>query len=254
MANDVLLNYLIDQEKIGAEYVTTGADKDRLIALMKEVRSKTGKDIQYLAQLDNLQIYGIGEIVGQYIGAFESEFVKSCLLDFLVEDRIEDCGQRIYQMYLHFKTTDTYLSSSGKSAPLGITVRYDNAFKRLKPKKLKNELCALVNYPRDVFYLPLTMRMLASWKMPELEMLLKYYLDTTNITPQSVGLPASTPTLDFLKKEIRFTAIHGLRYYPSNENCEIISQFLQFENPDVVIAAKKTLDYMKKQINYRSGD
>ena len=209
---------------------------------------ETGKDIQYLAQLDNLSIHGIGKIVKEYIELFESEFVKSCLLDFLVVDKTKDCDLLIYQLYLHLKKTDSYLSPAGKSAPLGIIVRYDNAFKRLKPKKLKHELCSLAHFPRDVFYLPLTIRMIASWRIPEVERLLITYLDSSNISPQSVGVSEEYPALSFLRREIQFTAIHGLRYFPSSENLELLSHFLQSEDPDVIMAAKKSLHFMSRHL------
>lgn len=248
MSNNILLSYLIDQEKKGREYVTSDADKELLKDLMMKISLSTREDIQYLAQLDNLSIHGIGKIVEEYIESFESEFVKSCLLDFLVTDKTKDCDKLIYQLYLQFKETDSYLSPTGKSAPLGIIVRYDNAFKRLKPKKLKYELCSLAHYPRDVFYLPLTIRMIASWRIPEIERLLISYLDSSNITPQSVGVSKEYPALSFIRREIKFTAIHGLRYYPSYDNLELISHFLQSEDPDVVMATKKTLHFMSRHL------
>ena len=245
---NILLKLSIEEERSGKQYGCSEGDKDLLQAMMKEINSCFGTKLHYLAELDHCHIKGSGEIIAKYIQSFQSESVKAYLIPQMVLDKTQDCDLLIYQLYMHFKASDAYRAKPGKPSPAHIFVRYDNAFRRLKPKRLKAELLALAGHPQDAFYLPLTMRMLASWKLPATEEILLSYLDGSKITAESVGLPPEEENrFPFIRRELKFTAIEGLKYYPTERNTALIRSYTNDPDKDISMAAKKTSKYWEKR-------
>lgn len=244
----------IEREKKGLDYHCSERDSAILKELFAEINEFAGTDIRYLAEIDALRISGSGEIIAKYITKFSSESVKSYFIPHLVCDKVKDCDKLILKLYLHFRTSSEYISLPGSPAPSNIYVRYDNAFKTLKPKRIKNELVKLVFSPRDVFYLPFTTKMLASWMMPELEELLLSYSSNSNITAWDIGIIEKQddyyPPLSFIKRELRLIAIDGLKNYPSKHVFKVIEQYIEDPDPDIRTVAKKTL----KSINDRNKE
>lgn len=240
----------IEREKKGIDYVYSVNDKCILNELLHKINGLMGTDFHYLAELDAFNIKGSGSIIVQYIMLFSSESVRAYLIPKLVADKIKDCDRLILQMYLHFKQSDEYISGAGFPAPAHIYTRYDNAISTIKPKRLKDDLINLAHNPRDAFYLPFTMRMLASWKIPELKDILLMYASEDNVSAQDVGLNEDDnnhfPSLAFIKRELRFTAIEGLRHYPSYEVIECIKCCSTDTDADIRAAAKKTLHSLTK--------
>lgn len=240
----------IECEKRGTDYICPKADKELLHGLLGEINSYAGTDFHYLAELDAFNISGSGNIIAKYITNFSSESVKGILIPQMVSDRIKDCDKLIIQLYLHFKSSNEYIARPGEPAPAHIYVRYDNAIKILKPKKFAKELLALAHNPRDAFYLPFTMRMLASWKMSEMKNLLISYSTDDCFTAQDVGIYDDEqqyfPPLESMKRELKFTAIDGLKYYPSAEVRDIITSFAKSADKDIKLAAKRTLKVLTK--------
>ena len=249
MHYDIILQHLIEQEQAKREYCVTVEDRKRLDAMLLEINNITDAGVHYLAELDFFSIKGAGNIVKDYIFRYESESIRSYLLHFLVNDQVRDCDKIVYQLYLHFKGSKCYIPLPDQPGSLAIYMRYDNAFKRLKPKKIKAELQSLAYNPRDAFYLPLTMCMLASWKLPDLEALFVSYMESKNITPESVGLSDCSenyhPSLFFIRRELKFTAIECLKYYPSMSTFELIKGCSADHDKDISMAAQKTLKYME---------
>ena len=245
---NILLRLSIEEERSGKQYSCSEGDKDLLRAMMKEINSCFGTKLHYLAELDHYHIKGSGEIVAKYIQSFQSESVKAYLIPQMVLDKTQDCDLLIYQLYMHFKASDAYRAKPGKPSPAHIFVRYDNAFRQLKPKRLKAELLALAGHPQSAFYLPLTMRMLASWKLPATEEILLSYLDGSKITAESVGLPPEEEhRFPFIRRELKFTAIEGLKYYPTERNTALIRSYTNDPDKDISMAAKKTSNYWEKR-------
>lgn len=239
----------IEREKRGIDYICPKADKGLLHKLLDEINSYAGTNYHYLAELDAFNISGTGSIVAKYITEFSSEDVKGYLIPQMVSDRIKDCDKLVFQLYTQFRLSDEYVAKPGESAPAHIYVRYDNAFKILKPKRLAKDLLELAHSPRDAFYLPFTMRMLASWKMPEMKNILLSY-STDSFSAQDVGIYDSEqpyfPSLEFMKRELTFTAIDGLKYYPSAEVKGIITSLATSADKDIKLAAKRTLIALTK--------
>ena len=247
---NILLRLSIEEEQSGKQYGCSEGDKDLLRVMISEINSCLGTNLHYLAELDHYHIKGSGEIVSKYIQSFQSESLKAYLIPQISLDKTRDCDLLIYQLYMHFRVSDEYIAKQGKPSPAHIYVRYDNAFRRLKPKRLKAELLALSYNPRDAFYLPLTMRMLASWKLPAMEEILLSYLDGSKITDESVGLPSGAencfPRLSSFQRELKFTAIEGLKYYPTGRNVELIRMYSNNPDKDISMAAKKSYKYLEK--------
>ena len=247
---NALLLDSIKKEKAGADYCCPEKDKELLADLLLEINHYTGTDLHYLAELDAFHIPGAGRIVAEYIERFSSESVKGYLIPELVSDKVQGCDKLILQLYLHFRSSDEYIANPGAVAPAHIYTRYDNAFRTLRPKRLSKELIALAHSPRDAFYLPFTMRMLASWKLPEMKNLLISYAMSDSITAKDVGIcddgKAYFPPLEFIKRELKFTAIEGLKNYPSEETISVISSLEVSSDNDIKTAAKRTLKALVK--------
>ena len=251
-----MLNYskvvldAIEREKAGTDYFCSEDDKIILRELLNVINEYTGINFQYLAELAMFDIHGTGEIIARYISKFSSESVRGYLIHLLVFDRIRDCDKLVLQLYWHFKLSDEYISRPSNPAPTHIYARYDNALKLLKPKRLKDDLIKLAHNPRDVFYLPLTMKMLASWKVPELKDLLIQYSSATSITAADVNISGSDgpyfPPLEYIKRELRFIAIDGLKHYPSDETKELIALYTNDPDMDVRTVAQRTIRYLQK--------
>lgn len=235
----------IEKEKAGMDYRCPEGDKELLADLLLEINHYAGTDLHYLAELDAFHIPGTGRIVAEYIEKFSSESVKGYLIPKLVSDKVQECDKLILQLYLHFRSSDEYIAPPGATAPAHIYTRYDNAFRTLRPKRLSKELIALAHSLRDAFYLPFTMRMLASWKLPEMKSLLVSYAMSDLITAADVGIcddgRVYFPPLEFIKRELTFTAIEGLKNYPSEEAINVIAPLASSADNDIKAAAKKAL-------------
>lgn len=236
----------IEREKNGTDYICPETDKALLHELLNEINSHAGTNFQYLAELDAFNIAGSGKIITKYITGFSSETVRGYLIPQIVADRAADCDTLILQLYLHFKSSDEYISKPECPAPAHIYVRYDNAFRKLKPKRLAKDLVKLAGDPRDAFYLPFTVRMLASWRLPEMYDLLLRYSYSDELTARDVGIYDGSdapfyPPLEIIKRELKFTAIDGLKYFPSSEAVGIIESFAVSADQDIRAAAKRTL-------------
>lgn len=242
---NVILNAAIKDEKSGKDYDCDNYDRELLNSMFKRINRELNSNYHYLAEIALLDIKGSGSIMAEYFDEFHSEEIRGYIVTQLVADKVIDCDKIIFDGYMRFKSSDEYSSS-----PTNIAVRYDNAFKRLKPKRLKNELLTLATNYRDAFYLPLTMRMLSSWKLPEMENILYAFLDDNALISGTVCMVSDSvdgdKTVPFMKRELKFTAIHGLRYYPTDTSVDLLQKCISDSDIDIASSAKKSLDYIKK--------
>lgn len=246
----VLLELSIQREKTRTDFIFNDADNATARRMILEINA-LGYNFNYIAEIVFYKIPGSGQIVLKYVSKFTHEATRAYLISKMVSDDIQDCEKVVLDLYLHFKSSSTYISEPGAPAPAHIYVCYDNAFKSLKPKKIKNDLTKLALNPRDAFYLPFTMRMLASWKSQEMRQILMSYIDTDWITAEDVGIcndgKEYYPPLEFIRRELKFTAIEGLKYYPSQETTDVITSLLGSGDKDIEAAVKKILKYLAKK-------
>lgn len=244
LIHNSVLHDCIEREKAGVDYICMGGDRTVLLNMMATINSQKGTNFQYLAELDAFHVLGAGEIIAEYIKQFSSPSVKAYLIPQLVLDKVKDCDKIILQMYLQFRESEEFIAPPGKPAPSHISVRYDNAFRSMKSKRIVDELVGVVLSPRDAFYLPLTVKMLASWKIPELKKALLVYSAPNGISKHDVGLHEDAqvfPPFSFIRRELRFTAIDGLRYYPSEETLCALQLCLQDSDRDIRVAASRII-------------
>ena len=240
----------IKNEKAGKDYYYSDSDKQILLEMTKEINAQLGTSIQYLAEIDAFDLKNSGNIMASYITKFSSESVKCFLIPQMVKDRVENCDRIVLQSYLNFKESNEYISLPGLPAPAHIYVRYDNAFRTLKSKRIKNDLVKLMSSPRDAFYLPFTLKLLSSWRVADIKDLLVLYSSENNVTAKDVGLLEDKcdyfPSLSFIKRELRLSAIDCLKYYPSADVYELVYNYLQDPDPDVRSIATKSLKAITK--------
>jgi len=234
----------IEEEKKRKREMYSLHDEVILKEMLKEINLQFGTSLKYLSEVEMFTVPRAGKIVSQYFNRFQSETIRAYLLPWIVSDKIENCATIVYDAYNHFKESDEYISAPGKPSPAHIHVRYDNAFIRLKPKRMREKLILLANNPRDAFYLPFTVRMLASWKTPSLEKKLIEYMNSAGITAESVGITDSEdwyPSIYYIRRELLFTGIQGLQYYSSKEAKEEIEKYCNVPDVDIRTAAQKAM-------------
>lgn len=233
----------IEQEKAGLDYMCPEIDKQVLSELFKDINKCTGIPVQYLAEIDAFNLSGAGSIMAEYMSEISSQSVKCFLIPQIVEDKVTDCDKLLLSEYLSFKSSEEYISPPGKSAPAYIYVRFDNAFRRLKSKRIADELVDIVLSPRDAYYLPFTVRMLAAWKKAELKNALFRYALANCVSIQEIGIPEDGktyfPSYPVICRELRFTAINALKYYPCDETSNILEICMEDTDIDISNAARK---------------
>ena len=221
------------------------ADRIVLTEMLNLINQRLGSNIYYLAELIAYKITGVSDIVKSYIYKFDSQAVRAYLLPLLIADRPLDCGEMVFQLYLCFRESKEYIASQGMPAPASIYTRYDNAFRELKSKRLQSRLVDILSNPRDAYYLPLTIRMVASWSPNEFCDILQKYALGSSFTAKEVGILCDDcsyfPSFSTMVREVQLSAIACLKYYPTAETIRILTLCAQNVDMDISKAAKKSL-------------
>lgn len=248
-----LLYDSINDEKKGIDYICQGNDRKVLVDMLAEINMYLGTNLHYLAEIDLLDLKGSGVIMANYLDKFQSDSVRCYLAPQIAADKVSNGAEILLRSYLHFRDSKEYISLPDTPSPAHIYTRYDNAISKLKPRKLKKDLLTIVANPRDAFYLPLTTRMLALWKVPELERVLMFFLNENNITNELVGLPRGAvdyyPPLSFIRKQLKLMGIDNLKYYPSENVVNLLNMCAKTEDKDITSAINKSLKYIKKKVD-----
>jgi len=247
-----VLQDLIEGEKQGKHYPYSQKDRLTLDEMFNEINLHAGTNFRYLAELDVYDVTGSGTIIARYLWRLETQTARAFLIPQLVSDRIKDCDKLVLDLYIDYKKSDKYTLDPECKSTAAVDARYDNAFRRLKPKRLKRELLELAANPQDAYRLPFTMKMLASWKLPEMYDILLKYANSENTTPEQLGFPADTQErrqrISHVKRELQFVSILGLKYFPTPETLNILWGFSESLDRDIVLAARKTLKSLEKKL------
>lgn len=245
----MILQDSIEREKKGIDYIYSEQDKVILKEMLSEVNALLNTNLQYLAELALLNIMGAGKVYINWIDRFSSETIKSILLSQIVLENVKDSDLIAIRLYNAFKASNEYIAPKGMPSPAHIYVRYDNVFSKLKSKRIQDELLNLMKNPRDAFYLPLTLKMLASKKIPEVKEILLSYLDENNLDCEAFGIDNSKeyyPPLEFIQRELKFSCIYGLRFYYDESILNLLESFLNSTDDDIKDATRKTLKFIEK--------
>ncbi len=242
----------IDREKAGLDYTCSDHDRNVLNDMFKEINTTLNTNFHYIAELDSFDIIGAGSIMLKYIHQFDTESVRAYLTPQLVSDKVIGVERLVIDLYRKFKFSPVYISPADKPSPAHIYARYDTAISKLKPQKYKNDLVELVNTPRDVFYLPMTAQMIASWKLPQFKDLLLYCSREGGITFEDVELPNDNksyyPSVEAMERQLKFIAIISLKYYPTRDVLDFILRFADTTDLDLSACAKKSIEYISKHL------
>lgn len=253
MYEEILLKLSIEEEKAGKAYTCSEEDNELIESLIKDINNFAGTDFHYLMELFYHTIDGVGEIVARYMKLLKSETVKAYLLFQIVHSKLKDKDRIIYDLYVNFKKSDEYTDTKTQPTSAFIFVQYDNAFKKLKPKKLKSELVELAKCPRDVLNLPLTMRMISTWGISEMDKLFLRYFDDASITSDLLGVVVQSEEderrFQLMKNELLYTAMNVLACYPSEANRQTIKKYTYDSNMNISSAAKKQLRKIEKNMD-----
>ena len=237
----LLLSMRMKDELRGSKH--SPEDRKILNMLLDEINALHGTSFCTLAELASLRIPGAGKIVAKYISQFSSETLKMQLLDHMVSDKIENYGKILLQLYSDYKLKTVSMPQYRPD----METFYDNAFWRLQSKRIKNELAALLNNATDAYALPLTIRKVASWKMHGLRDSLIEYLE---LQDSAMGKELQKyDNFDFMCRQLRFSGLSCLKYYPSDEVIELLRKYSENDDTDVRHCAKKSLDYILKRIS-----
>lgn len=213
-----------------------------------------GYNFKYLSEIEAYQIPNVAPIIEKYIHSFKAQSTRAYLVPHL---SLEKRSETILGLYLNFKDSQEYIAPAGVRAPAHIYVRYDNALQKCAPKALKNRLVELLSNPRDAFYLPFTARMLSSWKIPEFKQVLISYLNSEDLKHGDVGLKNDGliyfPSFDYIKKDLQFTAVAGLKYYPQDDTVSLLENELKkakaAADKDMKSAIEKSLKRVERFAN-----
>lgn len=252
IAYRAMLRDSIEAEKNGEEFVLNKHDKAVLKEMTDEINSELGTKIHYWAEIASFTIHGAGHIMQKYLDRFESEGIKAYLVEQMERDGVESIAEIALVWFQHFRESSEYISAPGESSPAYINIRYDNLFRRQKPRRLKQELMDIVSNPRDAFELPLTTKMLSSWKMKDMEPILHRYFHSELITAEEFGITEDGnyfPSCKTMRRQLLFIAIMSLKYYPTDENVSLLESIADSDDEDVRKAVSKSLAFMEKHRN-----
>ncbi len=214
----------------------TKSDKAIYSKMLGEINAALGTAFTTHAELASLKIPGAGEIVKKYIREFKEESIRMELLHLLVSDRVQNCDHLILDLY------DRYLANTDGMIE---GTFYDNAFHALKPRRIASELVGLMRSPENVYYLPFTVQMLSSWRVPGLKELLLTYTEKQNLTERLAGKCAGNET--FVCREILLTVINCLRYYNEEGIVDLLTSYTGSDDRDVCACAGRSLAYIEKR-------
>lgn len=97
--------------------------------------------------------------------------------------------------------------------------------------------------------LPLTVGMLASWRMPEMKPFLLSCLEGRDRPARDFGLSdgADGQILQYARDALVYRGLHGLRYFPDPEALEVLRDYESCANESMRAAARKSLAYIYRR-------
>lgn len=247
-----LLAEAIIAERNGRRYCFSGKDKDVIREMCDEI-NETYPDyyykFHYLSEIEQIDLpVGAGAILLKYIHQFESESCRAALIPSIITDRIyykvkyRDLDKTMMDLYLHFLASDFAFALPGSPyASSHIYMAYDNAFWRLKSKKIMPQIVERLKNRLEVMRLSITAKMIArKWAPPELGEIMANHLSNKNVTKADLGIPeASLRYFEYIVEQSCFTAIYCLQFYPSKKNLEIVLNYTKDYPPELVECALK---------------
>jgi len=247
--NNYLLDLAIEDEALGISYRKCSYDNEILKQLLSEINIQNNLKLKYLAQLDLLKIDNINHLIIKYIYEFKSSHIKAILLKQLfLGDDFEKVDIAV-KLYNEFKESKEYISEINESAPNHIITIYDNLLSNLTSKTDKDKLQVIFTNPRDLYYLPLTIKSLSKSKNTNIKNILMKCLNPSYIT-RKIGKEYNDenydPSLSIIKYKLILNSLECLKYYHEEEVIELIQKFENNKDLSIQKQAIKTLNHLKK--------
>jgi len=245
--NRVLID-TIEREKSEKAFVSTVEDKKVLSDMLLEINHIFGKDFHYFAELDVFYIKGAGNIVRKYIELFPSEVPKAVLLRQMYLDKINECDKLILELYLSFrKKRDSFLVDQDNILAY-VSVCYDNAFWKMKSKRIQNSLFELLKEPLDAYFLPLTMEMLTR-KIPDLMqgILINYIKNPVSSERINSRIKRGLRN-DYIDEQIKYNSIDSLKHIMSDEAIAILEEIILTGEKKYKDLAQKSYKCIRKKM------
>lgn len=212
--------------------VLSQADETLMKQMVQEINAAVGEHFRGYSDIVDRYVAGAGEIVEKYIFQFESHMTRASLLHHLVGNRtyaiksVNNAAEIVWQLYTDCRT-------SAEFAEWGIQQYYDDAFVRLRAKVLADRLIESIRNPLEFSALPRTVKMLASWRKPQLEGILLNVLQKPEEMENYLHSLEIQRRFGFdqmqIEKECRrwkstavLKAVVGIAYYPSQRAVELL--------------------------------
>lgn len=247
--DNYILDLAIEDEALGISYIKNSYDKSILKQLLSEINQQNNTNYKYLAQLDILIIKNINHIIMKYIYEFKSSHIKAILLKQLFYGDDYEKIDIAIKLYNEFKESNEYVSNINYSAPTHITIIYDNLLSNINNKMDKEKISFLISNPRDVYYLPLTVKALSKIKNNNIKEILVKSLNPSYIT-RKIGSQYNDenydPPLSLIKYKVTLLSLECLKYYHDESIFESIKKFENHKDKEIQKQAVKTLKHLKK--------
>lgn len=239
------------------------ADDVLIHDMVREINAAVKGRFRGYSDIVDQYIQDAGEIVLKYIFQLEEHMTRASLLHHLVGNKtyaikpVEHVPEVVWQLYEAFRDSEEYVV-------WGIQQYYDDAFVRLRSKALAERLIASIKNPLEFSALPRTVKMLATWKNPELEPVLLDVLEHSGKMEAYLKTQAVQERFAFdhqqIQRECRrwnttsvLKAVVGIQHYPSERAILLLRQYeagKQAEMQQKLLACKSRTEKYDVQYDY----
>ena len=244
-------NWIIDDKKDLSE----GNDEQIFYEILDEIESKHpyyNNRRSFLNFKNAIGKAGAGNVIAKYIDRFEDEYLKARMLYRFTEDKVPGRDRLVMDLYHKFRASKYYLGSDKPDIARCIYNWYDNAFYKIKSKKLVPELIEFAKSIAETRRLAITYgMMMKKWAPPEMEEIMAAHLLNRTPTKAEMGfedIPDNDRLYHFETTQSRFTQIEVLSYFPSERNRDLILTYADHEHKELSKFAKKTAEKMDAKL------
>ena len=165
-------------------------------------------------------------------------------------DKVEDCDSLIIDLYFSFiRKRDCFLITQMNVLSY-ISCCYDNAFKKMKTKKIRYKIAELLDNPLDAYYLPLTMEMITKDSPNKTKNVWIHYIRDV-ITPVEMGFRTDIEDRDSSKfelmvEQLKYNSIVALKYCDGEDVMEVLDGLAKGDHKGFSDTAQKSYNYILK--------
>ena len=112
------------------------------------------------------------------------------------------------------------------------------------------KLLNLIKDPRDAYYLPITLKMMAHLRVEEVKDILIKFLNPAYITRKVGSIYKDElydPCLTHIKRTLMLYSLEYLKYYSYNDVYNVIKKFEDSKDVEIQRVAQKTLRHLENK-------